>query len=238
MWKLRMLVVGSAVGVILALTSVGAVQEQDKSPGKTTDKAADKARDKARDKTRDKTTDKTRDKTDKTTGGFGERIIYLVPPTIAEELNLSEEQTAMVKKLENEFKAARRQQLMLTGIKIARLIEASEAGEEDGERPPILEVAHEVTGALLELKRGRAVYEKKALAHFKPEQRQKYLEYKRGSGRRGGGDGILSRDTRRLKLTPEQRQKLREVVERGLREILTDEQKKLLNRPDEKSKRK
>lgn len=191
--------------------------------------------------------DRDRDREDgRERPGLFPRLLHLLPPGYAQELNLSEEQRKQVEKLESSFNAKRQAILMRSVLTLSGILQSLEGKEDQREPAPVLAIAHEVTGALLYMRRERAASEKKLLAILEPEQKQRYHALKergprdrddRLGGRRDEGvrrAGFLSTETQqKLNLTPEQRKKLQELrkeFEGRARGILTTEQQQQLER--------
>lgn len=110
--------------------------------------------------------------------GLVARIRYLVPPGVAEELNLSTEQARQVKQLEKEYRQQWRETMLKAVLKIVIIIENSGSDDESCEPAPVLAIAHEVTGTLLQLRRARVGFERKVLAVLNTEQKEKYRKLK------------------------------------------------------------
>jgi Spy/CpxP family protein refolding chaperone len=178
--------------------------------------------------------------------GLFARIIELLPQDFADELNLDAQQRKKIQELEEEFDQRRTQALIKSAMQVAGIINGLQK-EDNREAAPILAIAHEVTGGLLDERRLRVEYEKKMLALFNDEQREKYAELKergpeerrerrlarqedRGTSREAGPWQLLSPEVQRqLHLRPEQKQKLAELrreMERQLRDVLTEDQQK------------
>jgi hypothetical protein len=124
------------------------------------------------------------------------RLMHLMPPAFAQELNLSAQQQKDVSALDAEFRAKRRDILIQSVIKIWTIIESLSAEDEKREPAPVLAIAHEVTGGLLNMRRTRAAYEQKMLALFSDEQREQFTSLNRvdwvESGRRRKTDNAVS----------------------------------------------
>lgn len=178
--------------------------------------------------------------------GLFARIIELLPQDFADELNLDAQQRQKIQQLEEEFDQRRKQTLIRSAVQVAGILSSLQR-QENREAAPILAVAHEVTGGLLDERRLRVEYEKRILALLNDEQRQRYAELKEGGpqerrGRRLGRQEnhgtsaetgpvkLLSPEVQQqLHLSREQKQKLadlRREMERQLRDVLTDDQQK------------
>jgi len=168
--------------------------------------------------------------------GFLVRVVYLMPPAFEDELRLSDAQRKKIHELQEELRQQRRQVLLKVVMRVRAILASLE--EEGKEEPtPVLAIAHEITGGLLEMRRNRVGLEKKMLAVLDAGQREEYAELKARPpqrGRRGSAaaapSSIFSPDVqRRLHLSAEQRRKLadlqheRETKARGL---LTEEQQR------------
>lgn len=110
--------------------------------------------------------------------GLGTTIWYLVPPEIIPDLKLTSEQARQVRQLEKEFTQQRRETMLRAVLKIVFIVENSGTEDEGAEPAPVLAVAHEVTGALLQLERARVGFEKKVLALLDMEQKETYRKLK------------------------------------------------------------
>jgi Spy/CpxP family protein refolding chaperone len=174
--------------------------------------------------------------------GLLARVLNLVPPAIARELNLTAEQRTQIEALEQQFKQKRQATLMNTIIKVTVIVKSLD-DEENAEPAPVLAISHEITGCLLTMRRTRFELEKKVLTLLDDRQRAEFVELKnrgrrddRDVGRdrgRDADDGLFSpRIQERLNLTAEQKQKLMQLHrdwEAKLQSILTAEQKERLD---------
>jgi Spy/CpxP family protein refolding chaperone len=176
---------------------------------------------------------KDRDEGKKVRDGVVSRVVHLMPPAFAAELKLTAEQSGQVAKIEQEFKDARVKSMMGSVSRIIAIVEDLDDLGEDKEVAPVLALAHEITGGLLESRRLRVHYEKKMCALLNADQQTKFAQLKeRRPGLRGEAtyhfyppDGH-----ERLRLTDEQKQKLRALqtdLETKLRDFLTEEQRKI-----------
>ena len=169
-------------------------------------------------------------------GLFG-RVLHLMPPTFAAELNLTAEQRTQIQKLEQEFKTKRVESLLQTVGRVMAIVESMD-GDDHKELAPVLALAHEITGGLLESRRARMGYEKKMVAVLNPEQQAKlaHLKERRPRDRRDEGAATFHfyppQGQERLQLTDEQRRKVdemqRDIVTR-FRSLLTEEQRKIFD---------
>lgn len=110
--------------------------------------------------------------------GLGATIRYLVPPEIMEDLKLTSEQARQVRQLEREFTQQRRETMLHAVLKIVFIVDNSGTEDEGAEPAPVLAVAHEVTGTLLQLQRARVGFEKKVFALLDKEQKETYRKLK------------------------------------------------------------
>src|SRR5262245_56187833 len=106
----------------------------------------------------------------------GEPPLVLVPPALAAELKLSEQQRTKVDALEKEFQTQHKTAMMMTMLKVKTIMDKVERDEESA---PALAIASAVTSSLLELKRTRANYEKKLLEMLDQEQQQKFRAWQK-----------------------------------------------------------
>jgi Spy/CpxP family protein refolding chaperone len=173
--------------------------------------------------------------------GFFARMAHLMPPAFAHELNLDPEQEKQISALETEFRKKRQEILIQTGFQVFAIIDNLGEEEEQREPAPVLAIAHEITGGLLESRRLRAGFEKKMLALLNPEQREQFIDLKEqplfgrqaredDRERRGGGElhPLSPRVQRSLDLTDEQRKQLVEMRQQWdtqFRNLLTQEQR-------------
>jgi Spy/CpxP family protein refolding chaperone len=187
--------------------------------------------------------EKTRDDDKERLGLIG-RVLHLMPPAFATELKLTTEQQGQIQKLEQEFKEKRRASLMQTVTRVMVIIESMEADDDDKETAPVLALAHEITGGLLETRRSRIGFEKKMMALLNVEQQVKFGHLK---DRKSRGMHELAAHTQganttlhfyspqgqeKLQLTDEQRRKLGELqrdLEVRLRAFLTDDQRRVFD---------
>jgi len=162
-------------------------------------------------------------------------VLYLMPPAFQDELQLSDVQRKKIQELQEELRQQRRLILVKVFTKVRAILASLE--EEGKEEPaPVLAIAHEITGGLLEMRRGRVALEKKMLAVLDAKQREKYAELKerpRQRGRRGSAaapSSIFSpKVQRRLHLSAEQRRKVADLQHEGeakARGLLTEEQQR------------
>src|SRR5688572_6760608 len=86
--------------------------------------------------------------------GFITRLVHLMPPVFAAELNLNAQQKGEIKKLSEEFAGKRRDVFIKTGVKVMTIIEDMR-DDQEGELAPVLAICHEITGGLLESRRTR-----------------------------------------------------------------------------------
>lgn len=171
-------------------------------------------------------------RTEESGDGFIVRLTSLVPPSVKRELQLNKEQTMQLQILEEEFKQKRMATVFKTAVSIAGIVD-SKKGAKDQEPAPVLAIAHEVTGGLLELRRTRVRYEQQVAKFLDEKQKRIYEEVReRPRDRRvrdAHEDGFESLD-----LSAEQRKQVemirQEYVQR-LREVLTPEQRQRLDRP-------
>jgi len=182
------------------------------------------------------------------------RVLHLMPPRFAAELRLTAEQRSQIQKLEQEFKAKRIESLMRTVARVMAIVESLDADEADKEPAPVLALAHEVTGGLLESRRTRMKYEKEMLTLLNPEQQVKFAHLKelRPRDRREHAahrmDGTTTfhfyysaQGQEKLQLTDEQKRQFRELqkeIETRLRALLTEDQRRIFDetsRPQEKT---
>jgi Spy/CpxP family protein refolding chaperone len=171
--------------------------------------------------------------------GMIARLIHLMPPAFADELNLDAEQKQKIGGLETEFRKKRQEILVQTGIQVYSIIEKL-GEEEDAEPAPVLAIAHQITGGLLESRRLRAGFEKKMLALLNAQQREEFIDLKErpvlGREARSRGEiwqPLSPRVERSLDLTEEQRKQLAELRkqwEGQFRNLLTDQQRNRLER--------
>jgi hypothetical protein len=190
--------------------------------------------------------------------GLFARIIELLPQDFADELNLDAQQRQKIQGLQEEFDQRRTQALIRSAMQVAGLINGLQK-EDNREAAPVLAIAHEVTGGLLDERRLRVEYEKRMLALFNDEQREKYAELKergpeerrerrlarqegRGTSVGTGPWQLLSPPVQReLHLNPEQKQKLadlRREMERQFRDVLTEDQQKRFDELEESGRTK
>jgi Spy/CpxP family protein refolding chaperone len=171
--------------------------------------------------------------------GLIARMVHLMPPAFAEELDLNPQQEKQIAGLETEFRKKRQEILIQTGFQVFQIIDNLGEEEEKREPAPVLAIAHEITGGLLECRRMRAGYEKKMLALLNPEQREQFVDLKEqpvfGREAREGREGrggelhpLSPRVERSLDLTEEQRKQLagmRQQWQTQFRNLLTQEQR-------------
>jgi Spy/CpxP family protein refolding chaperone len=169
------------------------------------------------------------------------RVLHLMPPDYAFELDLTAEQHKSLAALEGEFRKKRQEILMQSVMKVWSMVDGLDDEGDKREPAPVLAIAHEVTGGLLNLRRSRASFEHKLLAMLNPEQREHFAALKEHGLRDRHGDRhaavffqALPRDTeRRLNLTPEQQRKLTEMRQEWRKQfetVLTPEQRQQLER--------
>lgn len=175
--------------------------------------------------------------------GLIARVTHLMPPAFAAELNLTAEQQKQVQQMEQEFKQARRALLAKAVMAVASIVEGMESEADASETAPVLAIAHEITGALLEMRHTRITFEKRMLALLSPEQREEFAELKsqrpreRRTAARGQYDFKNAEAGPMFILAPEVQQKLgldneqkkrlvdlRQELNEKLRGILTQEQ--------------
>jgi Spy/CpxP family protein refolding chaperone len=181
---------------------------------------------------------------DKERDGLIARVLNLMPPGYAAELNLTAEQRGQIQKLEQEFKTQRVASLMKTAGKVMAIVEGMDADEGDRELAPILALTHEITGGLLESRRTRLSYEKKMVALLNADQQAKFAHLKELrprdrrdlAGQAVGGTTFhfyyTPQGQEKLQLTDEQKRKLGELqkeMENQLRTLLTEEQRRILD---------
>jgi Spy/CpxP family protein refolding chaperone len=166
--------------------------------------------------------------------GFVGRVLHLMPPAFAVELKLTAEQNGQIQKLEQEFKDLRTKSMMGTVSRIIAIVESMDEGD-DKEVAPVLALAHEITGGLLESRRLRINCEKKLAGVLNAEQQTKFAELKERRPRLRGETTFHfypPEGQERLRLTDDQKQKLRALqmeLETKLRDFLTEEQRKLFD---------
>jgi Spy/CpxP family protein refolding chaperone len=167
--------------------------------------------------------------------GMIARLLHLMPPAFAEELNLDAEQQQKINGLETEFRKKRQEILVQTGVQVYSIIDKLGEEEDKREPAPVLAIAHEITGGLLQCRRLRAGYEQKMLALLNAQQREDFIDLKeqpiarRELRSRGEFWQPLSpRVERGLQLTEEQRRQLtdlRKQWESQFRNMLTEDQR-------------
>lgn len=170
--------------------------------------------------------------------GLFVRLMHLIPPAFVDDLKLDAKQAEEFRRLEKVFSEKRQAALVKTGVKLLSIWRSLEADDESSEPAPVLAIAHEVTGCLLEMRRARVTLERKAVAALNDEQRERYRQLKAGRVKPGAAvasaDELLSpRTQRRLGLTPEQQKQiddLRRDFDTRLRAILTEDQQRKLQR--------
>jgi hypothetical protein len=180
-------------------------------------------------------------KTEQQRDGLIARAVHLMPSGFAVKLNLTADQRGQIEKLDQEFKAQRREALTKTAFKVMALVESLQE-EEDRELAPVLAICHEITGGLLESRRTRMAYEQKMLSFLDEDQKEQFARLKEmGPHERrqqrlaaDGGEGAdfrlipSSKRLEGLQLTEEQKKKvleLRQEMETRFRNLLTAEQK-------------
>jgi hypothetical protein len=171
--------------------------------------------------------------------GLLPRVLHLMPPAFVEPLQLTAEQRDTIQKLDAQFNARRKATLVKAVLSIVGIIESLNAKDGDAEPAPALAIAHEVTGALLDMRRTRVALERKMQAALDPQQREMFLTLKeqgpRHHARATAHDRGVQRAAffapaevqRKLRLTPEQQKKLTQLqreYETRVRGILTTEQ--------------
>ena len=177
--------------------------------------------------------------------GMFARMTHLLPPGSDIELNLTAEQHKHVQTMEAQFKDKRRAALIKAALNITNIVKSLEAEDDKREPAPVLAIAHEVTGALLEMRRTRVVYERKVLALLDAGQQERFhtLKEARPGDRREPRErrpsdapkagGLHGPDLKeRLNLTPVQQKQLADLhrdFEGRLRGILTPEQQQRLD---------
>lgn len=167
------------------------------------------------------------------------RVIYLVPPTMAKELNLSEEQRREILKLEGSFRSKRTESMVGSVSRVMSIIDSLDDEDDNKEPTPVLALCHEITGGLLEARRLRLAYEKKANALLNPEQQRRFAQLRDRNGQlfpRSDGKTTFHfyppHDADRLQLNDQQKQRLQELhreMEAKFRELLNEQQRKILD---------
>ena len=172
--------------------------------------------------------------------GLIARMVHLMPPAFAEHLDLDAQQQKTISGLETEFRKKRQEILIQTGFKVFNIIDNLGEAEEEREPAPVLAIAHEVTGGLLQSRRLRFSFEKKVFAVLSPEQKEEFIDLKEQPVLRRearGEDDFLKPLSRRLErsldLTDEQRKQFAQMHEQWqtqFRNLLTQEQRQRWDR--------
>jgi Spy/CpxP family protein refolding chaperone len=210
---------------------------------------ADTNKPKAKPERRAETT-RERAKAERPRDGLIVRLLHLMPPGCAEELELTAEQRRQIAQLEREFQPKRREALLKAVGHVVSIVDSitNDRGEQR-ETAPVLAILHEVTGGLLESRHLRADYEQKMLGLLDDEQRERYAEFKergprerreRRQAREWAGKRIVHeerllaspRADRRLQLTSKQKQQVADLQrewDTKMRSILTPEQLRMVD---------
>ena len=113
-----------------------------------------------------------------------QRLGQLLPPNVADKLNLTAEQKKQVAKLQEEFSEKRAALLGEVPEEAGKALEEIQKARENGEKPKLAPAVMPLVGKLLEVRQLREDYDKKVRALLTDEQKKTFDELTKERPRR------------------------------------------------------